>query len=166
MILVTVGTHHQPFDRLVSAAAGLGLPGERVVVQRGTSLVEPKGCEWVDAVASDVLAAWIAEARVVVTHGGPATVTAVWALGRIPVVVPRRPELREHVDDHQRRWAATVSAHVIVVEDASQLAALVAAPPTRVVPRVAAPELFAKRFGELVDRVVQGRRSRGPQLTR
>lgn len=158
MILVTVGTHHQPFDRLVEASARLA-GTEHVVVQRGTSGFMPQGCEVVDHVAPEVLDAWIRAARVVVTHAGPATVTAVWATGGVPVVVPRRAALGEHVDDHQVAWAASVSDCVVVVQDVFDLPGIVRAPPRRRVPEVRDPDDFAAAFGALVDRVVSARRA-------
>ena len=49
MIFVTVGTHEQPFDRLVEAVDGLLADGalvEPVFVQTGYCTYEPKRCEF------------------------------------------------------------------------------------------------------------------------
>lgn len=49
MIFVTVGTHEQPFDRLVKAVDELkrdGIITEEVIMQTGFSIYEPKYCEW------------------------------------------------------------------------------------------------------------------------
>jgi UDP-N-acetylglucosamine transferase subunit ALG13 len=156
VILVTVGTHHQPFDRLVSAASRWSRL-ERVVVQRGSSRASPVGCHIVDHATPDQMAAWIAEARVVVTHAGPATVSAVWSVGRAPIVVPRRASLGEHVDDHQVRWAASIADRAVVVDDPDAIDALLADPPPREVPVQRDPDAFAAEFGALVARVLSAR---------
>lgn len=126
MIFVTVGTHHQPFDRLVRAAASLAASGERVVVQRGTSRERPVGCEVHDHLPPEVWLARVAEARLVVGHAGPATIEAVVAAGTVPIVVPRRRLWREHVDDHQLAWARRIADRVHVVLDPAALPAAVA----------------------------------------
>ena len=130
MILVTVGTHEQPFDRLVEAAAALG-GDEQLIVQYGTSKVAHGRGEWVDFVSFDELAEYARRARVVVSHAGVGSIVVARRYGHRPIIMPRRPHFGEHVDEHQmqltRRLA--VAGIVTVVEDAEQLAATVAAPP-------------------------------------
>ena len=49
MIFVTVGTHEQPFNRLVKAIDELkenGIVTEDVVIQTGFSTYEPRFCRW------------------------------------------------------------------------------------------------------------------------
>lgn len=126
MILVTVGTHEQPFDRLVRASSALAAGGERVLVQRGVSRVQPAGCEVVDQLAPSALREAVARARIVITHAGPSTIFEVADLGRVPIVVPRDPRFGEHVDDHQLRFAARIADRVHLVVDPSELAQAVA----------------------------------------
>lgn len=100
--MFTVGTHEDPFDRLVAAAEEVAQrTGERVVVQAGPSQVATPHCERVDFASPDQLRAWMAEARLVVLHGGPSTLHEVLDAGTLPAVVPRDPRFGEHVDDHQ-----------------------------------------------------------------
>lgn len=54
----------------------------------------------------DVLTDMAQSANAIITHGGPASVALALSAGHSPVVVPRNPALREHVDDHQLRFAA------------------------------------------------------------
>lgn len=61
------------------------------------------------------------DARVVVTHGGPATIMQVLALGKVPIVVPRQARHGEHVDDHQVQFARRIADRVVVVEDIDAL---------------------------------------------
>lgn len=113
MIFVTTGTHHQPFHRLIRAARALDT-GEEVVVQQG--VMPPEAWR-----------AHVARARVVVCHAGPATIEAVAACGKVPIVVPRRALWREHVDDHQVAFARRIADRVHVVLDPNDLAAAIAA---------------------------------------
>lgn len=118
MILVTVGTHELPFDRLVRAARRL--PGE-LVVQRGTSELDVPGARVERWFEPSELRDLIRSAEVVVCHAGPATIREVLASGRVPVVVPRRRRYGEHVDDHQVAFARRMAHRVHLVEDPSEL---------------------------------------------
>ncbi len=129
MIVVTVGTHEQPFDRLVSAAAALG-GNEPLLVQYGTSKVPHGRGEWVDFLSFDELAERAAQARVFVCHAGVGSIVLARRYGLRPIVVPRRPELSEHVDGHQLELSRRLAQSGIVtpVEDERDLAAAVWAP--------------------------------------
>jgi len=77
-------------------------------------------------------------------------------LGRVPIVVPRRPEHREHVDDHQVRFAASLGTAAVVVEPTAMLEALrshtdlvVTTDPD------ARSAAFGARLGALVDALLQ-----------
>jgi UDP-N-acetylglucosamine transferase subunit ALG13 len=129
MILFTIGTNEQPFDRLIRAARELE-GDEHLLVQHGSSL-EPHGRgEWVDFLSFDELADRAREARVVVCHAGVGSIMLARRCGHRPVVVPRRHHLGEAVDDHQlflaRRLAQ--SGIVTLVEDIADLPAVLAAP--------------------------------------
>jgi UDP-N-acetylglucosamine transferase subunit ALG13 len=47
----------------------------------------------------------MAAATLVISHGGPATITEARRNGHLPIVVPRDPAHREHVDNHQQLFA-------------------------------------------------------------
>jgi UDP-N-acetylglucosamine transferase subunit ALG13 len=125
MILVTVGTNEQPFDRLVSAAALLG-GDEELIVQHGSSRVSHGRGEWVDYLPFDELSERARAARVVVCHAGVGSIMMARRCGRRPVVVPRRHRLREAVDDHQVTLARRLaeSGLVTLVEDEAKLEAV------------------------------------------
>jgi UDP-N-acetylglucosamine transferase subunit ALG13 len=104
LVFVTVGTDHHPFDRLVQWIDAWLESGAkdrvRCLVQTGTSF-PPRLAEWDQYFGYQQMETFFAESSAVVCHGGPATVMmARWA-GKRPIVVPRRHDLREHVDDHQ-----------------------------------------------------------------
>jgi UDP-N-acetylglucosamine transferase subunit ALG13 len=128
MILVTVGTNEQPFDRLVRAAAGLA-GSEPLLVQYGSSRVAHGRGTWVDFVGFDELAEHMRAARTVVCHAGVGSIMLAHRCGKRPIVVPRRLHLREAVDDHQLMLAQRldVSRLVKLVDDERDLPAALAA---------------------------------------
>lgn len=110
LVLVVVGTDHHPFDRVVGWADGWARTHRdvRVVVQYGTSR-PPSDAEGIDLVPAPRLEAMLAEAAAVVCHGGPGTIMGARAAGSVPIVVARRHDLGEHVDDHQVRFVARMA---------------------------------------------------------
>lgn len=105
-IVVSVGTDHHRFDRLIRWSDDYARqnPDRLMLVQRGTSN-EPQLIDSQELIPHGDLRAFFAAATVVVCHGGPSTVMDARAAGRLPIVVPRNPELDEHVDGHQMRFA-------------------------------------------------------------
>ena len=105
LVVVSVGTDHHPFDRLVGwmdrwAAEHCGV---RVVIQRGNA-APTEHAESQSLIPHGDLCDLFARATAVVTHGGPSTVMDIRAAGRLPIVFPRDPAHGEHIDDHQLRF--------------------------------------------------------------
>jgi UDP-N-acetylglucosamine transferase subunit ALG13 len=128
MILVTVGTNEQPFDRLVRAAAELDV-GEPLFVQHGSSGVPHGHGTWVDFLSYEELSEQVACARAVVCHAGVGSIMLARRHGLCPFVVPRRLHLGEAVDDHQLSLARRLDAAGVVrlVEDEREIASALAA---------------------------------------
>lgn len=128
MMFVTVGTHEQPFDRLIQAIDGLKGSGdidEDVFIQTGYSTFEPRHCRWVPFVTNEEMRRMFQEADVCITHGGPSSFLQALDAGTVPVVVPRRREFGEHVNDHQVEFAEMVERRfgdIVVVNDVAKLA--------------------------------------------
>jgi beta-1,4-N-acetylglucosaminyltransferase len=125
MILVTVGLHDRPFDRLVRAADGMAsLTQEPAIIQRGCTRYQPAHAAWFDAVSASQMEALVAQARVVVSHAGAGSVLAAQRV-RVPLVlVPRLRRWGESIDDHQQQLAAALAAQgqAVVLDDVSPLA--------------------------------------------
>jgi UDP-N-acetylglucosamine transferase subunit ALG13 len=168
LLLVTVGTDHHPFDRLVGwAGAWLDRhPGElRCLLQTGTS-APPAGrveqVAWQAYLEFDALQAAMAEAAAVVCHGGPGTILGARHMGAVPIVVPRQHRLGEHVDDHQVAFSRRLAAdgdeiHLAETEaDLHRLLDRVAAEPAafRADPGDRATATAVREFGRLVDGLV------------
>ena len=73
MIFVTVGTHEQPFNRLIQKVDELkrdGIIKDNVIIQTGFSTYEPKYCQWSKLIPYQQMVKNVADARIVITHGG------------------------------------------------------------------------------------------------
>ena len=104
MIFVTVGTHEQGFERLIEEVDRLKkekIINEDVIIQKGYTKYNPKYCETYELIDYDKLQEYLKEARIIITHGGPASFIAPLSIGKIPIVVPRQKEFDEHVNNHQ-----------------------------------------------------------------
>ena len=126
MIFVTVGTDHHPFDRLVRDVDGLkamGVISEDVFIQTGSSDYLPDHCSFEKLLPFDSLMKKIATARIVITHGGPGSIMPVIYAQKIPVVMPRRKQYGEVVDDHQMDFAKRLQDQnmIILVESSEDL---------------------------------------------
>lgn len=129
MIFVTVGTHHQPFERLLGALDRLD---QELVVQYGPG--EPPAASHAEAfMPFDEMLERFREADTVITHAGVGSIICASREGHVPLVVPRRHDLGEHVDDHQVELTRALAelGSVIAVWDVDALAESVASAPPR-----------------------------------
>ncbi|HEV2592629.1 MAG TPA: glycosyltransferase [Gaiellaceae bacterium] len=114
MIFVTVGTNHARFDRLIAPFMEWKRD-EELVVQHGPSSLRPPGATTLRPFFSyDENVAAIAAARAVITHAGVGSVLLSLAYGKTPIVVARRKDYREAVDDHQEAFAERLSRRGLV----------------------------------------------------
>lgn len=119
--VVTLGTNESyPFrrvlERLVALFAQIGVDPADVLWQTGTTDVQGLGIDGRASVEHDELRAAVAEADVVVTHSGTGSAVTALELGRMPLLVPRRVEHGEHIDDHQVQIAAELARRGLAVQ--------------------------------------------------
>ena len=132
MIFVTLGTHHDPFRRLVEAMDRIaGDSGERIIVQRGLTCFDPRHAETFDFRPREDIIALCQEARVVVTHAGIGSLIDALKSATPLIVVPRLKRHGEHNTDHQLDLADAVERRKWgrVILDIEDLAAACADPP-------------------------------------
>jgi len=117
-----VGTHSEPFDRLVGAveraAAGGVLPGP-VRLQAGVAQLASPHVEVEAWLPREEVIRRMAEAEIVVVHGGAGMISSALHAGRRPIVMCRLRRHGEHVDDHQLQLATKLAevGLAVVVED-------------------------------------------------
>ena len=127
MIFVTVGTHEQPFNRLIRYIDKMkekGLIREEVIIQTGYSTYEPRYCRFSKLFPYSEMCRFVKEARIVITHGGPSSFIMPLQEGKIPIVVPRQKRYGEHVNNHQLEFCRAIeerSGNIIVVEEVREL---------------------------------------------
>ena len=127
MIFVTVGTHEQPFNRLVEYIDKLKADNvitDEVIIQTGYSTYEPKYCKWNKLYSYQEMIDMVEKADIIITHGGPSTFIMPLQVGKTPIVVPRQLKYNEHVNNHQVDFSNEVSkrqGNIIVVENIDDL---------------------------------------------
>ena len=127
MIFVTVGTHEQPFNRLIKEIdnlKGQGIISEPVFIQTGFSEYKPRYCKWQQFIDIDTMNSYMRKARIIICHGGPATFLEPLKLQKIPIVVPRQLKYNEHVNNHQVDFVRFIYNHnknIIPIYDISNL---------------------------------------------
>ena len=125
MIFVTVGTHEQQFNRLVEYMDHWAENhDEEVIIQTGFSTYEPQKAKWQKLFGYKEMDNLVKKARVIITHGGPSSFIAPLQIGKTPIVVPRKREFDEHVNNHQVNFCnqvATRMGTIVVVEDITKL---------------------------------------------
>lgn len=127
MIFVTVGTHEQPFNRLIQKVDELkrdGVIKEEVIIQMGFSTYEPQYCQWNQLIPYKQMVKNVADAHIVITHGGPSSFIMPLQIGKTPIVVPRQHQFNEHVNNHQVEFTRHVVQRmgtIILVENIDEL---------------------------------------------
>ncbi len=124
MIFATVGTQ-LPFDRLLLALDTWAALNRRVPVLAQTGRSAAAFAHLRTTAHMDQAAFHQAcdEAQVIVAHAGMGTILTALELGKPLILMPRRSDLGEHRNDHQRDTAAEMSSlsNVTVVEDSAAL---------------------------------------------
>lgn len=126
MMLVTVGSDHHTFDRLITWVDRWlddgGAARVDCVIQYGTAERPRNGQAW-PYLDHGELQGLMEQATVIVMQGGPIGIKESRRCGRLPVVVPRLSSLGEVVDDHQVTFARAMAAEglVAVAESETEL---------------------------------------------
>lgn len=112
MVFIASGTHRQSFKRAIhwiQIAEQEHLVCGPIVVQ--TARVGSEGgVVWKDILPELEFIHLIRKADVLITHGGPATIVTALSEGRVPIIIPRERQYREHVDDHQVQFAKVLAS--------------------------------------------------------
>lgn len=120
-VLAAVGTDHHPFDRFVTWLDTWQQQNAdcEVFIQRGTTKLVPqaRSAQWLEPKELDSM---MHRADAIVCHGGPSTIMEARQAGVVPVVIPRNPQMGEHVDEHQMRFAEFMGAKGVILPARSE----------------------------------------------
>ena len=99
-----------------------------MIIQTGFSSYEPKYCQWSKLIPYQQMIKNVEDARIVITHGGPASFVMPLQIGKTPIVVPRQRKYGEHINDHQVEFARNVADRmgtIIPVENVETLGEII-----------------------------------------
>jgi UDP-N-acetylglucosamine--N-acetylmuramyl-(pentapeptide) pyrophosphoryl-undecaprenol N-acetylglucosamine transferase len=116
LILLTLGTHEQPFARAIDLIEPLARQ-EQLVIQHGFTppRADLANVRWIDFLEHEELIRLAADASAVVCHAGVGSIMTVLGLGKTPVLIPRLKAFGEHVDDHQLQIARELESAGVAV---------------------------------------------------
>lgn len=100
MTLVTLGTQHQEFTRLLDYIEKSDLKGE-IIVQAGYTKYESKKMKIFDFISYDEMEKYIDKCDLVITHAGTGSIVMPLKKGKKVIACARLSKFGEHVDDHQ-----------------------------------------------------------------
>ena len=99
---ISVGNSHQKFDRLFSALRTiLSFLPQPVVVQCGHNNFLSTEATVIPFLEMDRFTSLLENSSLIIIHGGAGSIIQALHANKIPLVMPRRKSLNEHIDDHQ-----------------------------------------------------------------
>ena len=105
MILVSCGTEKYPFNRLATMVQELALhhPERKFIYQSRVLEIIPRGknIDVQQLLPYREFRSLIQQCHRYICHAGIGSIVTALAEGIMPLVIPRRHDLGEHVDDHQ-----------------------------------------------------------------
>ncbi len=125
-IFVSVGTHPQPFDRLLRELDGLlesGNLNAEIFAQSGACAYKPEHFRAKPFLSQKEYDRRMKEARIIIAHGGAGTIINALLLKKPVVVVPRLQRYGEHTNDHQLDLAEALAKRkkTLYVKDMKEL---------------------------------------------
>lgn len=114
-ILVTLGTiAPYRFDRLVESVLAAIRPDDTVTWQLGTTMRSDLPGDVRSYISAEDFGSLARYVDVVVTHAGVGTLLSMLDAGIRPVVMARRADMGEHIDDHQSQVAAYLAQQGLI----------------------------------------------------
>jgi UDP-N-acetylglucosamine transferase subunit ALG13 len=125
---VSLGNATQPFIRLTDAVLQIvSILPQPVVVQHGNNPFQGSGCIARPFMEMTEFIELIETSELLILHAGAGSVIHAIQAGKVPVVMPRRKQYGEVVDDHQLEFAHALGAigKVVVAEEPVDLVSAV-----------------------------------------
>ena len=109
MIFVTLGTQKFQFDRILKELDKLidenKLKKEDIMVQNVCEEYQPKNFKTFRLKPQEEIDKITEDAEIIITHSGTGSIINSLKMGKRIIIVPRRKEFGEHVDNHQLELA-------------------------------------------------------------
>lgn len=100
MILVTLGTQHQEFTRLLDYIEKSKIK-DKIIVQAGYTKYKSKKMKMFDFIDYDKMTEYVKNADLIITHGGTGSITGPLKERKKVIACARLSKYGEHVDNHQ-----------------------------------------------------------------
>ncbi|WP_138419873.1 PssE/Cps14G family polysaccharide biosynthesis glycosyltransferase [Aquibacillus sediminis] len=104
MILVTLGTHEMPFDRLLQAIEQAKQQlqlDEEIIVQSGNTKYKSDAMKLIPFVSYEEMSKLYDDARLIICHGGTGSIITGLKKDKRVIAAARLNKYGEHNDDHQ-----------------------------------------------------------------
>lgn len=130
MIFVVLGTQRFQFNRLLKAIDNLieegKLPSD-VLVQSGYSEYKPRHYQHKPFFNQEEMNEHIGKSEFVLSHAGVGVITSALQMNKKVIVMPRRKDEGEHVDNHQLEIAKVFQdkGYISVAQNEDELSALI-----------------------------------------
>jgi Uncharacterized conserved protein len=128
LIFVTVGTHNEPFDRLIKKMDEIaGTIDEEIVMQLGCSQYKPLSASYFDYVDNLEFIELCQKSRMIISHAGVGTILTGIRLNKPLLLVPRLKKHGEVIDDHQLEIAEVLDGDrsIKVVYDVERIGEMI-----------------------------------------
>lgn len=104
MIYATVGTQKFEFDRMlkyIDKAIEIKLIQDKVIGQIGYCKYKPKNFKYFDFIPKEEINNIVNECEIIISHGGSGNIIENLKKQKKIIVIPRKSDLNEHIDNHQ-----------------------------------------------------------------
>ena len=121
---VAVGNCKQHFLRLLNMVMKCAniLP-QPILIQAGHTPFSHEKCDVIDFINMDVFIHHVEQSEILIFHGGAGSTMQAINTGKCPILVPRKKQFNEHVNDHQASFATMLhkEGKIMMAEDETSL---------------------------------------------
>lgn len=116
MVLVTLGTQTQKFERLLKAIEESSLDDEIIVQAGGTKDYKSKKMQIMEFINYEEMNKLIARADFIITHGGTGSIIMPLQKNKKVIACARLEKYKEHINDHQKELVSIFAEEGYILE--------------------------------------------------
>ena len=103
---VSVGNAKQHFSRMLEAVREtIHLLPRPILIQCGHTPFISNDCDVIEFISMDLFVQHVSQAEILILHAGAGSVLHAIHANKYPILMPRRAEFNEHINDHQVGFA-------------------------------------------------------------